>query len=941
MEILALLAACFVLLPLPLCIYLLRAKRRQEDRLDTLETELAQLRGQPPEIPPLAPARAPEPPQPVEQREPTPAESPPLFIGPMRPVAAPPSQARARISDAPQQPPALVVLLRALGCWPPEDYARREAGIIQWWAPRVGGLLAVLTVIFSAVYISRGASPWIRFIELLAADFAAIALGAYFLKRRPRFGSILLSVGLTMLYVTIVAGYAAPPTRVFENPIIGIACQFAAVAGIYVVSLRLRDPSIAVLATALGLASSVFSGYVGLNEGALLSAIALQATGLAVGSRWRSRALLSVSSVGSYLPLLAYSGFALIHSRSFTTPDVYSALAFLGLAVSGLPLATLIARLEPLYPANGWRALQIGNTTLFAATGFLYFKLIAADLVLFYGSAAALLLLWAGLFVRRGLGTLLFQLFFLKGSAMAALWASNYFSGELRWFALAVELALLAWTARQARSRWAEAAAFALWAAAAVLCIWDLDTAAALQTWSASWLLFLAAPALATAAFAFLRPAWDGDLNRSALYALACFANGVFAVAVIARSNAADSAQAIYLSVLAALFAGLAALPRFNRALPVAASAPLLLASHLTYWFSPHNEWAFAATALVTLAFAYAASRFVSGWRRRNALPELALLSLVLVSLYAFLVDRFASAPWLPLLLPAMAIALFAARPSVFRASADLFAVALALDLAFGVDAALGPAAGGAKLALYGALLALPIARPSWLRRLWIARWRRGGLRFAQFAAVVVALRVALDLSWLASELFLVGAAAGCFALWRGHRHRSALASSALLFLVALAKLALSVEGGYAQPWASHALAAGAALSVATLVCGAILWSRTCRRISDTSKTALTYAFALASYASIAVALGSESPSLQTYYTPLLALFCLLLIGVGIAARVKPYRIVALAGFALPLGRLFLYDIRETLYRIVAFAALAALLTLIGYLYNRFAARIE
>jgi hypothetical protein len=72
-----------------------------------------------------------------------------------------------------------------------------------------------------------------------------------------------------------------------------------------------------------------------------------------------------------------------------------------------------------------------------------------------------------------------------------------------------------------------------------------------------------------------------------------------------------------------------------------------------------------------------------------------------------------------------------------------------------------------------------------------------------------------------------------------------------------------------------------------------------------------------------------------------MALFCLILVAVGIGAKIKPYRMVAIIGFALPLFRLFVYDIRDTLIRIIAFAVLAVLFIFVGYLYHRFQSRIE
>ena len=72
-----------------------------------------------------------------------------------------------------------------------------------------------------------------------------------------------------------------------------------------------------------------------------------------------------------------------------------------------------------------------------------------------------------------------------------------------------------------------------------------------------------------------------------------------------------------------------------------------------------------------------------------------------------------------------------------------------------------------------------------------------------------------------------------------------------------------------------------------------------------------------------------------------MALFCLVLVGIGIGVKIKPYRMVAIVGFVLPLTRLFVHDIRDTLTRIIAFAVLAVFITFIGYLYHRFQSRIE
>ncbi|MCP5541614.1 MAG: hypothetical protein H7A52_15845 [Akkermansiaceae bacterium] len=56
----------------------------------------------------------------------------------------------------------------------------------------------------------------------------------------------------------------------------------------------------------------------------------------------------------------------------------------------------------------------------------------------------------------------------------------------------------------------------------------------------------------------------------------------------------------------------------------------------------------------------------------------------------------------------------------------------------------------------------------------------------------------------------------------------------------------------------------------------------------------------------------------------------------GLAARLRPYRIVGLVGLACCLVRIFTVDIVDPLYRIYAFFVVAVVLLAMGYLYNRF-----
>ena len=113
------------------------------------------------------------------------------------------------------------------------------------------------------------------------------------------------------------------------------------------------------------------------------------------------------------------------------------------------------------------------------------------------------------------------------------------------------------------------------------------------------------------------------------------------------------------------------------------------------------------------------------------------------------------------------------------------------------------------------------------------------------------------------------------------------------------------------------------------------------RKLSKQSIQRLAYLLAAFSFATVAITLSSDLLWRKSTFTPLIALFCLILVGIGFGAKIKAYRMVALVGFLLPLTRLFVYDIRDMLTRIIAFAILSVLITFIGYLYHRFQSRIE
>ena len=73
------------------------------------------------------------------------------------------------------------------------------------------------------------------------------------------------------------------------------------------------------------------------------------------------------------------------------------------------------------------------------------------------------------------------------------------------------------------------------------------------------------------------------------------------------------------------------------------------------------------------------------------------------------------------------------------------------------------------------------------------------------------------------------------------------------------------------------------------------------------------------------------------------ALLALVVFSAGLALRERVYRVGGFAILALAVGRIFIIDVwqLETLYRILSFLVLGAVLLLLGYFYNRFADSIR
>lgn len=965
MEALAILAIILILLPLPLCIYLIVQRNKDVKRIQTLEDQVQRFRtGEKRETTPQV---AMPPPLPSEASKATTA--PPSPATPSKPLTKSETSAAKRkivfykeeeglpqsaVPSEPNGPPPIpstpsspLSYLRSIGIWPPEDAASAEAGLMQWWLPRIGGLLATLSVIYFAVYISQGTPPWVRFVELLIADGLVLGAGYYFLKKRPKFGSTLTATGLTMLYLTSVAAYAAPQVRVIENPFIGIVIQFAVVALIFVASLRLDNRNIAIMALVYGFASSLFSAYVASPESSLISALALYLTGIAFSRKFDWFPILSISTVGAYFPVFSFCLLEVIGSSTITLPHLWSVIGYLFISVSLLPFCDYRWKLADSFPRLS--VLHAVNTTACLSVGYLYVDFFTNELLLFYGWATIVFAGWALLFGLRNLNSYLFQLFFLKASALAALWLVHRYEDEIRWFALIVEAVLVCWVAARSKSIWQEAASIVLWLVSLVYAVKSIGIDK-LEIGDSSWFLYLAHPLIAAGILAYLNQRRVSDGRPSGFYTLAAFVNGGAGIGFVTLTDVTRDTMPLVTALYGVALCCVGSIPRFSIRVPAISGSLLVLAANIQFWDQPDNEWSFLCVTAISFGLAYCVSKAIATTSRTRGLfvfVELVFHFAWITSIFAYKTNAFQSYSFFPYFPALFTLLLLAVPTGSLKALRDASFVPIAL---FNLDATTnGLTSLGQVLTLiaYLAVLFLPNLKPSLISSFRLFRRWQVWRTLHHLLIALIATRVLLDIeSWIVRVLAMLLLSGAFHFLWRIHKRHVALIFSLYFISLSFASI-LSIWDGSLEsvlqtlPWAKEALLGGLLTVALALALGIDHAKNGHRRLTPTTTQLLVYLAAVFSYTVYATTLSTDLLWAKSSYTPLMALFCLILVGIGIGAKIKAYRMVAIIGFALPVFRLFVYDIRDTLIRIIAFAILATLLIFVGYLYHRFQSRIE
>lgn len=893
-------------------------------RLERLEQELAETRGELDALERRLEERSAEAPERWE------AMPPPLPVGRKSEatlvMAAAVNAAAAKETEETKELPAreeageteaspMRAWLEKLQLWPPAaGEGSAEARLGAWWATRVGALLAVAGVVFFGVYVSLNTAPWVKFCELLLVAFGVVAAGNWLERRLPAFGAVVFAGGLALVYFAAYAGYAVPAVRVFPALGWSLLAQVLAVGVMVGAALWRRSAVIATLATGLGYVTAIVSGRGG-EEGYALGAAGLLAVVAVAPRRWRSWEGPSVVALpGAYLVF----GLGLWAARAA--------------GAEMLPVAAwpYLVAMAVLFYLRDWRGGGADKETVTAeekwfqganASAALAFGLVAAlgwhrgELEVFYFSAAGLLGLGAWLRWRQGRGSdLVAAILTAKAVGALTIGVIEVAGARNAAVALLAQAWVLAWTARRVESRVlaaacglvaAVAAGFFLVGSGQTVALVSLDAArnglfalgfVALATEAARWLvrteeerktLELGAAAVAViglaAMIAHATPAgW--------MPGLAMVAAAGFGTLVWVRRGVAAGWAAVALGGLAQVWLWVAALAHGPRETlgwnAVAVLVPTLLVGAFP-GLAQGRPWAWTAGLgggiLVLFALVTA---------------PVALAVCVVAACGLVVLARGRKGGWME----------------------ELATLALGLGVGcWTVRASEAPASGWVLLAAVAAW-AVPVG----LRRLGEVKvWRE---RVQVWAAAVLGILEVMRV-WSGAEemIALLGLTAGVILVlrWGGVEAARAVAGT---LTVAVALMAMGLGMG------RHGEGFGAGLGAVSLAAAGLvaipLWlgyGRVGKFLCGGAALSVCFAAAVA-----------QRGELAPYATVGWGLSAAGLFMAGLFLRTGAYRVLGLAGLVMCLPRVFFVDLESALYRIAAFIVLGVVLLWVGFSYHRF-----
>jgi len=272
-------------------------------RVSSLEAKVARLTANPIVTPKPSVAAAETPPPLPAQAVAAAVASPVATVFPAAPSPLAPVAASSLSKIVPQDP---WKGLREMGLLPPADL-KGEFALGSWWAVRVGGALAVASVVFLAIWLNlRSTLPaWVRLGEILALGGLGLWGGHRLEQSRRDLGRVVFAVGLTVFQFAAWASYGMEKMRVLETPAQAAVLQFFVALIVGGVALARKDKligQISIIFATVATGLSVQAGSDALTIGVEAGSIAALGAVLLSRGGWASSAVLGLA--GSVIGLL-------------------------------------------------------------------------------------------------------------------------------------------------------------------------------------------------------------------------------------------------------------------------------------------------------------------------------------------------------------------------------------------------------------------------------------------------------------------------------------------------------------------------------------------------------------------------------------------------------------------------------------------------------------
>ncbi len=862
--------------------------------------------------------------------------------------------------DTESDTPFLDILRRA-NILPPAAEDRGEAGLGAWWTTRIGTVMAVIAAVFFGVYIAQDTPAWLRWLALFAVSCGVCGSGAWLEKRNAEiagFGRVVFAGGLALIYFCAFAAYGIAPVRIVGSATAGGALQAIAVGIILAASLWKQRQGVAVMAIFLGYVSCIFAFAGDLTNFAMFGA-ALLAAGAAAILIWREwRQPLGVALAGAWAVMAIVVGDLWI-------PGAEEASFLFGMGIIAGAFAFFV--LVDSVAARGGRGFLGNASQLYHYTNsaaalllgwFFTWRLFPESLDVFYLVFAVLTLGASEEFRRRKEGFAPATGFFVKGSALAALFLVAFFAGEVRWLGILAQAACVLAVLRERREIALEVFFYGVIALAIGLFLYDVSLEGGREELNVilAGIFILALGSVLAVRRRFIAEDTKDDDPAIMLALLGQLGAGVSA---IAYAN-------VFFGPLNAVFCSLAAIASFGG---------------MEFLAGSKHRW-FAASAL---AFIYGQSVFILGWNGdvgtcATIASGIGLIAVGLGGATAVAtvwqngdkgapaVEAILHAVWLLTL----TLVLFRIVPDAWFLTATVLGVWMAVGavlllrvsrLAFlsGLPFFYGlvfvmwdwppefsPAALWIAVLLgIGYMLAMGGALKPLREQIDATGMNREGSDFGGglllFAVYVAAVRETVFPQWI--PVLLGVGAMGIGAAWRWRSSLSWGTFALLLAVLAQRESHFRILDFHdrgeipGMVYGEAFLLIGILPAIATLGLALIMLPYK----GELSERQTGFAALAGGSALLLVYIAAMTPvfRITDYATAVWGVAAVVLFVLGVVFRIKPFRMAALVGLGLCVVRVFAYDVQDTFYRIIAFAVLGAVLLGIGYLYHRFRERLE